>query len=320
MSEMTIYNPTYYVDSVLWNSVLVSQIQAEEYALDFLRKNVKEDAFENITVSSYLVDSQPIWAVLIGGPNLRTQLRINALTGEVIGWNLSSSSSSNRETIQLNSTKDAEEIAFEFLKNSNYSIPLNARYIGANQFPSDIDGIYIEFRHYEGAIRVGRSRFDPDLNPDYAGEGIIVRVSQSIGLVTQFGYRWTSVGSIPTSGILSQDRAEYIALRNSSDSDTIIVGSSLALIEIESRNSIDGSPQLHLSWIVAGNVSNKLRWFLVDGFSGEFLDEQRTNGPVDISLEKAQSSIMPYIVIPVAIISSITVAVVVKYLSVKEDS
>ncbi|TET08874.1 MAG: hypothetical protein E3J86_09805 [Candidatus Thorarchaeota archaeon] len=312
MSEMTVLTPSYYIDSNLWNLPLLSRGQAKAAAFDFLRMNLNESTLENVTVWGALVDTQPTWAFIIDGPYVRTQIRVNAITGEVVGWNLSSQSSSNANEVLVNSTEDVEEIAYQFLRYNNYSIPSSARYMGVNQYPTDPDGLYVELRHYEGPfyVSIGRPTIFQDMQSGYRAEGIVVRVSESNGLVTQFSYRWTKIGAIPTSGVISQNYAEAVAVRNSSATDLVIVASKLSLIEIESRPSQDGSPQLHLSWTIAGNASNKLRWLYVDAFSGEFLDEQRTNGPVKIPSEYRAPSSIPYLIIPVALVLSIVVALV----------
>ncbi|MFW9788162.1 MAG: hypothetical protein ACFFE2_12080 [Candidatus Thorarchaeota archaeon] len=313
MSEMTVSTPSYYIDSNLWNQPLLTRVQAQTAVFAFLRLNLNESSLEDVTVWADLVDTQPTWAFIVEGPNVHTQIRVNAITGEIIGWNLSSHSSSKSNRVLVNSTEDVEMLAYQFLRLNNYSIPTTARFMGVNQYPSDLDGFYVEFHHYEGSFKVGNQFLNEDIHPAYTSEGITVRVSNSTGIVTQFGYRWTKIGEIPVFDVKSKDYAETIALRNSSAVDLAIVASRLSLIEIHSLTSQDGSPQLHLTWTIASNVSNKLWWLFVDAVSGEFLEERQTNGPVDIPVETRERQPLPVSIIPVALVSSVMVAIIAGY-------
>jgi hypothetical protein len=311
MENMTVYYPSYYVDSNLWNQPLVSHAEAQHAVIKFLRRNLDESWIENITIWRALVGRQPTWAFIITGPYVSTQVRVNAITGEIIGWNLSRSSSSSAERVSVNSTADVEAIAYDFLKENNYSIPSLARYMGVNQYLSDPSNFYVEFRHYEGPFRVGRQFFDKNINPDYTSEGITIRISKTTGIVTQLGFRWTTVGNIPIFNVKTQTYAESVAVRDSSATNLTVLTSWLSLIPIESHPSQDGSPQLHLSWIMACNVSNKLWWAYVDAFSGELLEEWGTNGPIDVSLENHETQPISYLIIPAALAISSLVAIVV---------
>jgi len=324
MEEMTIYQPSYHIDSTLWNQPLIPRRQAIQSAMRFLRANLEEFVWENATITfCILVDkqysTQPIWVILIDGPFLYTSVRVNAITGEIIGWNLSSASISISNSTPIDSYTEAEEIAYEFLKSNNYSIPSNAKYIDVKQYPYVSDDFYVEFQHFEESIYVGGpSWLNPDNPTPYTDEGIRLRVSKSIGQVTQFGYCWTVVGVIPKFGLISQRYAESIALNNRSYSNPIILGSKLHLTEIQSHLSSDGSPQLHVSWVIAVNVSNNLRVLWVDAFSGEFLQEMRTNGMPDISWEtinwETQEALLPsYSIVAFAFILSTVAASVIWY-------
>ncbi len=318
MEEMTIYEPSYHIDSNLWNQPLIPRRQAIQSAMRFLRANLDEFVWENATISfCILVDKQystrPIWTILIDGPFLFTSVRVNAITGEIIGWNLSSASISISNSTPIDSYTEAEEIAYEFLKLNNYSIPSNAKYVGVKQYPYVSDDFYVEFQHFEETICVGSPRFNPDIPISYDNEGIILRVSKSIGQVTQFGYCWTVVGNIPRFGMISRGYAESIALDNRSYTNPIILGSRLYLTEVKSRLSSDGSPQLRVSWVIAVNVSNNLRVLWVDAFSGEFLQEMRTNGIPDINWETQEVVFPSYSVVAFALVLSTMAASVIWY-------
>ncbi len=318
MEEMTIYEPSYHIDSNLWNQPLIPRRQAIQSAMRFLRANLDEFVWENATISfCILVDKQystrPIWTILIDGPFLFTSVRVNAITGEIIGWNLSSASISISNSTPIDSYTEAEEIAYEFLKLNNYSIPSNAKYVGVKQYPYVSDDFYVEFQHFEETICVGSPRFNPDIPISYDNEGIILRVSESFGQVTQFGYLWTVVGDIPKSGMISRGYAESIALDNRSYTNPIILGSRLYLTEVKSRLSSDGSPQLRVSWVIAVNVSNNLRVLWVDAFSGEFLQEMRTNGMPDINWETQEVVFPSYSVVAFALVLSTMAASVIWY-------
>jgi len=320
MEDMAIYSPSYYVDSNLWDTPLISAEQARMSAKAFLSHNLGERLLDNVSVNYQLLGGvRPTWILHIGplessnqSAQVRTQVYVNAITGDVIAWNLSTGGIAPGEDSEV-SSEDAEEIAHEFLEFNNLSIPNTARYFGVNQYDLNINFFYIEFRHYESSFCVGLAILNPNSTPSLLSEGITIRVNKLTGQVTQFSYRWTKLSTVPNSGVISRSYAEEIALSNYSGNEYIF-GSKLVLTEVYSRLSTDGSPQLHLSWVVIANISRKHFVFLVDAFSGEFLEERRTNGPVEIFIEIKEPSSISYGIVTFALISGVTVSVSTKYI------
>jgi len=312
MTNMAVYDPSYRIESKLWNQSHITFDEAEGFVMSFLRFNLEESVLENTstTIGHKIEGAKPTWVLVIEGPYLRTLLRANAITGEIIDWDLYSASLSITNSTPIDSISEAEEIAYEFLRMNNYSIPYNAKYIGVKQFSyfSYSDDYYVEFQHFEDLLYVGGPWFNPDSPPPHTNEGILLRVSKSIGQVTQFGFHWTVVDAIPKTGLISQREAESIALNNRSYTDAIILESRLLLTEVESCVSSDGVPQLRVSWVIAVNVSNNLRVQWVDAFSGEFLQEMRTNGMPDHRWPTNDTLIPSYSIIALAIMLSIMTA------------
>ena len=139
-------------------------------------------------------------------------------------------------------------------------------------------------RHYEGVIPVGLYPVDPDVNPDYSYEGIILRVNKISGGVTQFGYRWTKVNQIPTTGIISEWESNAVTQNYFESGNASILTTQILLVGIDSLESSDGSPQIRLTWVNYVNHDGKLTVVFVDSYTGEVLQELRTNGPPPFSV------------------------------------
>jgi hypothetical protein len=166
MKNMTVNDPTYRIDSTLWDQPLLSESDAFEAAKAFLRHNINESFLENMHLNgsylvdyrpTYLVDYRPTWGLLIDGSRISTTIWVNAISGDVIA----SSNFGPRTQGPLHpngsdiSAEEAEASAYSFLEKNNLSIPENARYMGTKRFSNSYTGFHTIFRHYEGQIFVG---------------------------------------------------------------------------------------------------------------------------------------------------------------------
>ncbi len=288
MTGMESDEQSFRIDSSLWDQSLISISEATNAAYSFLSSIFDEVVIQNLTVGHHhIAGPRPTWVLLIEGPHIITQVHVNAITGEVIGWNLSSLKIDVPNPFYENesyiSAEIAEQSAFDFLEENNYSIPENAQYFGSLNFSSDPRNYYIIFRHYEGVIPVGSYPIDPNINPDYSYEGIILRVNKITGVVTQFGYRWTKVSQIPTTGIISEWDSNTITQNHFESENVTILTAKIVLIDIDALESSDGSPQIRLSWVNYIDHHGKLKVVFVDAYTGEVLQELRTNGPPPFS-------------------------------------
>jgi len=83
MEEMTIYEPSYHIDSTLWNQPLILRRQAIQSAMRFLRANLDEFVWENATISFCILvpkqySTQPIWTIpLLIHPQRQRRLHTN---------------------------------------------------------------------------------------------------------------------------------------------------------------------------------------------------------------------------------------------------
>lgn len=333
MQEMIVYDPTYRIDSTLWDMTLISSSDAIKSAIEFLKLNINESALKDIHIEwCDLVGNRPTWACAFEGPNLSTALRVNAISGEVIGWTLSSLGAFTPNPYFSNNSRItahiAESIAYTFLEMNNYSIPASARYLGAQQFHYEPSGLhfYMIFKHYEEHMAVGTYPFS-----NSTIDGITIKVHENLGIVTYFSYRWTEVGEIPINGLISEYDAQDIALRNYS-TNASVVGRQLILSDMFTHYSIDGSPQMRLAWhivilthasddefeenIVAGYRTD----LLVDALSAEFLEARHTNSYMELPKLSTFPTIRVYYVLAYALILSVFMFVTTRWFFLKRIS
>ncbi len=313
MIGMESKNGSYFIDSNLWNLPLISSSQARDAAYEFLETNFNENQLESISVQwQDLVGDQPTWVISIEGSCIVTLVFVNAISGEVIGWNLSSLSLDAPESYYENesqiSTTVAEECVIDFLTLNNYSIPDNARYLGVNEYPSDLNNYYAIFRHYEGQFPVGIYPSDPSINPDYSNEGIILRIDKKTGYVTQFGYHWLNIVSPPPLGIISEEEAKRI-IEGSYESENIsIIDAQILIATVPRQVSSDESPQTHLVWHVAINRDTRLVYVYIDAYTGNVLAEMRTNGNAP-TIVNTNDSFDPIVIVLASFSIGVTVAI-----------
>ncbi len=311
MTGMETYDPTFRIDSSLWNQSLISLSEARNAAYTFLSSIFDEATLQNLSIPwSHISGPRPTWVLQIEGSYITTQMHVNAITGEVIGWNLSTLTMNAPDSYHENGSsiisEIAEQSAFEFLEEHNYSIPYNARYFGSIDFPSDPYNYYVIFRHFEGVIPVGMYPINPDCNPDYSYEGIILRVNKINGVVTQFGYRWTKVGQIPNTGIISEWDSNTVTQNHFESENVTILTTKIVLTYIESLESSDGSPQTLLVWVNYVVHDGVLVLVFVDSYSGEVIQELRTRGPPPFTVSSDPD--IPNVTLP--IVSGLGVGIV----------
>lgn len=295
MFGMESKNGSYFIDSNLWNFPLITSSQARSAAYEFLETNFNEDQLESISVQwQDLVGDQPTWVISIEGSHMETLIFVNAISGEVIGWNLSSLTLGAPESYHENesqiSSSIAEECVFDFLALNNYSIPDNARYLGVNEYPSDLNNYYVIFRHYEGQFPVGIYPRDSSINPDHSYEGIILRIDKRTGAITQFGYHWLNIAPPPLSGIISEGEAKRVVEISNESENISIIDAQILITSIPSLVSSDGSPHIHLIWRVAINRDMKLVYVHIDAYTGNVIDELRTNSNAPTVINTPESS------------------------------
>ncbi|MFW9919863.1 MAG: PepSY domain-containing protein [Candidatus Thorarchaeota archaeon] len=318
MSGMASNNESYFIDSNLWNMPLISSSQAREAAYEFLQSIFNENQLESVSVQwQHLVGDNPTWVIAIEGYYIVTLLFVSAITGELIGWNLSSLSLDPPESYYENgsyiSASVAEECVFDFLALHNYSIPDGARYLGVNEYPSDLNNYYAIFRHYEGQFPVGLYPHDSSINPDYSSEGIILRIDKRTGFITQFGYRWTKIDPPPPIGILPEWEAGRIAGAFYEPENISLIDAQILIAPVLGLESSDGSPQIHLIWHLAINRDSRLVYVYIDAYTGEVLDEQRTNGNAPAIINTNDSpTLFPVVITSLSI--GVTVAVSSSYM------
>lgn len=322
MTGMVSKNGTYFIDSMLWDMPLIPSSEAIDIAFEFLRDNFNATQLETAHVwTCNLVGNQPTWSILIDG-SIVTQIYVNAVTGEVVGWNLSELSvgapGPYYENNSIISPAVAEKSAYDFLVHNNYSIPDTARYVGAKKSQSD-PNYYIIFRHYEGQFPVGWVVTDPNNLPDQSSEGIILRVDERTAEVTQLGYRWTEVVPPPVIGVVPEWQARSAVMDYYASENVSIVYSRILLTPINSLKSSDGSDQIHLAWRIGVIREATLYWLFVDAYTGKVIDERETNGGgsglVTTNTDAELSS--PMVVVLAAISVGVLVAAFSRYLLYK---
>ncbi|MHA1637740.1 MAG: hypothetical protein ACTSUO_03355 [Candidatus Thorarchaeota archaeon] len=302
MTGMEPDEQSFRIDSSLWNQPMISLSEATEAAYSFLSFNFDDIILESLAVVwSHMAGSRPTWVLHFKGLYIVTQIHVNALTGEVIGWNLSSLTMNMPNPFYENGSYITSEIAaqraFDFLEDNNYSIPENAQYLGTLDYSSDESNYYVIFRHYEGVIPVGVYPFDPNSNPDFSYEGIILRVNKLSGTVTQFGYKWTKVSQISSTGIISEWDSNTVTRNYFASGNATILKTEILLTDIDDLESSDGSPQIRLSWVNYVNHDSKLTVIFVDSYTREVLQELRTNGPPPFSASSELQ--LPNVTIPI---------------------
>ncbi len=319
MTGMVSKNETYFIDSTLWDMPLIPSSEAIDIAFEFLRANFNETQLESAGVEwTALVGDEPTWVVTIHG-SIGTQIYVNAITGDLVAWNLSTLSlgapGPYYENNSIISPAIAEKSAFDFLAHNNYSIPSNARYIGVNEYPSDRNNYYVVFRHYEGQFPVGWVVTDSDINPDQSYEGIILRVNERTAEVTQLGFRWTKVDPPPVIGVVPEWQAQSAVKDYYASENVSIVYSGILLTRIFSLKSSDGSDQIHLAWRIGVIKDAILVWLFVDAYTGNVIDEESTNGagPLVTTNAAAEPS-SPVVVVIAGLSVGVVVALSSRYL------
>jgi len=314
MKNMTVNDPSYRIDSTLWNQPLLSESDAFKAAKAFLRHNVNESFLENMNLNwSFLVGYRPTWALLIHGSHISTTIRVNAISGAV----MASSNFGPRTQGPLHangsdiSAEEAEASAYSFLEKNNLSIPETARYMGTKHLPAYYTGFHTIFWHYEGQVFVG----DSPLNV-WGPESICIHVDLKTAVIREFWYHWTEVGPIPTAGRISEMAAQTIALKECGLGPNLtVVQRDLVLVSVWSVQSTDGSSQLRLTWSITvkvnatwdSQVSNHSGYrydLLVDAFSGEYLEGRGYNEIIDLPELPSYSIIDSLLILTLASISS----------------
>ena len=315
MKNMTVNDPTYRIDSTLWDQSLLSESDAFEAAKAFLRHNVNESFLENMNLNiSGLVGYRPTWGFVIYGSRISTTIRVNAISGDVIAC--SNFGPRTQGPLHANgsdiSAEEAEASAYSFLEKNNLSIPENARYMGTKRLSAAYyTGFDTIFKHYEGQIFVGGS----PLNERHP-EGIRIHVDLKTAVIREFWYHWTEVGPIPTAGRISEMDAQTIALKECGLGPNLtVVQRDPVLVSVWSIQSTDGSPQLRLTWYITvkvnatwdSQVSNHSGYrydLLVDAFSGEYLEGRGYNEIIDLPELSSYSIIDSLLILTLASISS----------------
>ena len=318
MTGMVSKNGTYFIDSTLWDMPLIPSFEAIDIAFEFLRANFNATQLKTARVwICNLVGNQPTWSILIDG-SIVTQIYVNAVTAEIVGWNLSSLSVGAPgpyfENNSIIPPAVAEKSAYDFLVHNNYSIPDTARYAGSKKFQYD-PNYYVIFHHYEGQFPVGWVVADPNILPDQSYEGIILRVNERTAEVTQLGYRWTKMDPPPVTGVVPEWQARSAVREYYASENVSIVYSGILLTPISSLKSSDGSDQIHLAWRIGVIRDATLYWLFVDAYTGKVIDERETNGGGSglVATNTAAESSSPVVVVLAGLSVGVVVALSSRY-------
>jgi len=168
-------------------------------------------------VESMEIPNPPSWHLTLEtlDGNYSSRIGINAVSGAIFDYHVVYEHELEGGVIPDSmNEQQAEEIAVDFLRSYNYSLPQRARYDGIrltrfSSYQSQIVNLTyrMSFQEYISDIRISTSK-------------IRIDVSTYQRAVCSFNYDWLDVSNIPQAGILSKDTAFTKAtseLANSTD-------------------------------------------------------------------------------------------------------
>jgi hypothetical protein len=276
------------VDFSKWNQSTISYNTALNSATDFLNKNVQNPLLDNLSVMiSVMRDKLPMWVIHFNGSYLEARVGLNAFSGNPILFEILSINFAGASIIGENDwiTREyVEKKANNFLKDNNYTIPFDSKYMISEQVAIlyDDDDYYCIFEQVIGGLRV---RSWPTSYP-IADMGIVIQVDSYTGMIVGFRYIWFLLDEISRQNLISKADALESARQNTEGGENASIISCETLVSMIRRENV--TYHLRMVWLVEMNIQHERGFTIwsttfIDAITGEYLGSDYTRGP-DISM------------------------------------
>lgn len=249
----------------------VSEETAVDAAFAFLSEYLPEELLTGLRVvepgeeywpgSPMLsTDYWPRWMMTFVSDFVEADVYVNALSGKVVKFTMSSYDTSFFEYEPIESTEEAENDTIDFLQSQNYTLLPDAVYDGAS-LSSDPNNPYYTLN------------FHQEINEIPIGFGqIYFKIDATYGLIERFTYRWIEIDEIPLDRVLPIDDINNIVLEAINDtSENTVLSTELRFNQIGfDPDSPEFVMRLVYEVTVAyGGVNPRL--YIIDALSGEIL-------------------------------------------------
>lgn len=228
-----------------------------------------------------LLEYIPAWRLEVHSGSIILEMWVSARTGNVLHLGIWSGHLRN-EPYYPNGSMIEPEVATDLVKSfltlNDLKIPSDARYLGILTPTHNFDDRYlIGFMHVVGSVPFVSNAF---IDYSYQGEGILFQVDSYYGTIIAFHYLWRDVGTVSSSGVISQERACEIALSLDEIQNGTIVMCNLTVSDVGASTTNSSDDEIRLVWRVVMN--NPFRTdVLIDASTGEVVEVQRFRSSLD---------------------------------------
>jgi hypothetical protein len=256
----------------------VSNATAVEAASNFMVE-VSYLTSENLTLDAERTDvsgfDQTLWRLWFVGDRMEVSICVNALSGKVTRfsprWH-NSSPFQGPPNVNLLSMDELEEKAVQFLKDTNYSLSENARYVGPilgdHYGLLDYDVVSLSFFNVIDEAVVWHNSFYR--GPSYSIGPLSLALDPETGEVLDFQYNWIHVSQLPTDEVIESGLAEQVAANHLFDRRNVNIQVLVTALVFERIRSYPIS-EFYLCWVVYTESSQGLVEVHVDALNASIV-------------------------------------------------
>lgn len=260
------YNTSYLIRGNYEPLINVSEEIAVDAAFVFLSEYLPEELLTGLRVVEsgeeywpgspmLTTDCWPRWIMTIVSDFIEADVYVNALSGKVVKFTMSSYETSVFEYEAIESTEEAENYTIDFLQSQNYTLLPDAVYDGVTESSEPNNPHYTLHFHQEInkiPISIGYLYF---------------KIDATYGLIEHFTYRWIEIDEIPLDRVLPIEEIHNIVLEAVNDAFwTTIRSTELRLNQI---GFDPDSPEFEMRLVYEVMVSGYI--YTVDAISGEIV-------------------------------------------------
>ena len=278
------YNSSYLIRGNYAPLINISEETAVDAAFAFLGEYLPEELLTGLRVvgpgEEYFpgspmlsTDCWPRWMMTLVSDFIEADVYVNALSGKVVKFTMSSYDTSVFEYEPIESTEEAENYTIAFLQSQNYTLLPDAVYDGVTLIDEPNNP------HYN-------LHFHQEINGIPISIGYIYfKIDATYGLIEHFTYRWIEIDEIPLDRVLPIDDINNIVLEAVNEtSENTILSTELRLNQIGFDPDLPDFEMLlvYEVTVACGGVNPKL--CTIDALSGEILSIEQLIGSLFLTV------------------------------------